>query len=74
MTENIENLILEHLPAIRTDIGQIKDDLSMVAQRITSIETQVAQLHLDNAIVHSRIDGVEKRLDRIDRWLELTPL
>jgi len=46
----------------------------MVAQRITSIETQVAQLHLDNAIVHSRIDGVEKRLDRIDRWLELTPL
>ncbi len=55
MTEDIENLILEHLRATRTDIGQIKDDLSTVKQRITSVETQVAPLHLDNAIVHNRI-------------------
>jgi hypothetical protein len=26
MTDNIENLILEHLRAIRADIGGIKDD------------------------------------------------
>ena len=44
MTDNIENLILEHLRAIRADVGQIKDDLATVKQRLTSVETQIAHL------------------------------
>ena len=72
VTDNIENLILEHLRAIRADVGQIKDDLATVKQRLTSVETQIAHLHGDNAIVHARIDSMEKRLERIEKRLDLT--
>ena len=44
MTDNVENLILEHLRAIRADVGQIKEDMSTVKQRLTSVESQIAQL------------------------------
>ena len=72
MTESVENLILEHLRAMRSDLAQIKDDMGTTKLRPTSVEQQVAHLHTDNAIVHARIDGLEKRLERIERRLELT--
>ena len=39
MTDNVENLILEHLRAIRTDIGGIKDDVREIEQRLTGLES-----------------------------------
>ena len=72
MTDNTENLILEHLRSMRGKIDQMADDLTNIKLRMTSIEGQFAGLHNDNAIVHARIDSVEKRLERIDRRLELT--
>ena len=71
MTENIENLILEHLRALRGDVAQVKDRLSTVELRLSSLESQVASLHGDFAIVHARIDRVEHRLDRIETRLGL---
>ncbi|MEI2771451.1 MAG: hypothetical protein V9G98_12160 [Candidatus Competibacter sp.] len=44
MADNIENLILEHLRAIRSDIGGIKDDVREIKQRLTSLEAAVAGL------------------------------
>ncbi|MDS4022156.1 MAG: hypothetical protein RKR03_16900 [Candidatus Competibacter sp.] len=38
MADNVENLILEHLRAIRADIGGIKDDVREIKQRLTSLE------------------------------------
>ena len=71
--------MIEHLTAIRADVAQMKDDLASVNRCLTSIETQIANLnapigHLrgDNAIAHARIDGMEKRLERIERRLDLT--
>ncbi len=49
MTENVENLILEHLRAIRTDLGGMKDDVREIKQRLTSLESAVAGLRRDNA-------------------------
>jgi hypothetical protein len=49
MTDNIENLILEHLRVIRADIGGIKDDVREVKQQLTSLEAAVAGLRRDNA-------------------------
>jgi hypothetical protein len=48
MTDNVENLILEHLWAIRADIGGIKDDVREIKQRLTSLEAAVAGLRRDN--------------------------
>ncbi len=44
MTENIENLILDHLRAIRADISGIKEDMREIKQRLTSLEAAVAGL------------------------------
>ena len=67
MVEHIENLLLEHLRAMRGDIGQMKDDIATVKMRLGSVETQVASLHGDMAIVHSRMDRMDQRLERIER-------
>ncbi|OGA43543.1 MAG: hypothetical protein A3G25_19465 [Betaproteobacteria bacterium RIFCSPLOWO2_12_FULL_63_13] len=72
MTESTENLILEHLRAIRGDVGQLKDDHVFIKQRLSSLDSQVAQVHVDMAIVHNRIDNLEKRLERIEKRLDLT--
>lgn len=37
MTDNVENLILEHLRAIRADIGGIKEDVREIKQRLASL-------------------------------------
>ena len=44
MADNIENLILEHLRAIRSDIGGLKDDVREIKQRLTSLEAAIAGL------------------------------
>ena len=49
VTDDVENLILEHLRAIRSDIGGIKDDVREIRQRLTSLEATVAGLRRDSA-------------------------
>ena len=43
MTE-INNLILEHLRAIRGDTAEIKGDLHFLSQRVGALEQQLATL------------------------------
>ena len=43
MTDNVENLILEHLQAIRADISGIKDNVREIKQGLTSLEAAVAR-------------------------------
>lgn len=75
MADNVENLILEHLKALRNDLREFKTeamaDLSMIKYRLTSLESQVASIHSDMALIHGRIDRVDAHIDRIERRLEL---
>lgn len=78
MADNIENLILEHLRAIRADIGGIKEDVREIKQRLTSLEAAVAGLRRDNANLYSdvidqqtRYDRLTERVERIERRLDL---
>ena len=50
MADNVENLILEHLRAIRADIGGIKDDVREIKHRLTSSEAAVASIQRDYAM------------------------
>lgn len=49
MTDNVENLILEHLRAIRGDITALRDDSREVKSRLTSLETAVSSMRREIA-------------------------
>jgi hypothetical protein len=79
MTDNVDNLLLEHLKAIRADIGTIKMDLKENTTRLGRIEVAVAGLRRD--IAHNeeataeqglRIDRIADRVERIEKRLELS--
>ena len=78
MADSIENLILEHLRAIRADIGGIKEDMREIKQRLTSLEAAVVGLRRDNANLYgdvidqqARYDRLVERVERIERRLDL---
>lgn len=75
MTDNVENLILGHLKALRNELRDCKvqatSDLNLIKLRLTSLESQMASIHSDMALIPGRIDLVDSRLDRIERRLEL---
>jgi predicted nucleic acid-binding Zn-ribbon protein len=71
MTENVENLIQEHLKAIRMDIASIKNRLDDPTARVTSLENLVATL-LGNVLrINGRLDRIEMRMGRIEQRLDL---
>lgn len=59
-----ENLVLEHLRAIRGSIDGLKDDMLEVKGRLGLIEQQYA-------IVSNRLDRMDQRIDRIEKRLNL---
>ena len=75
MTDNVDNIILEHLRLLRNDIKahgiKMEEQFEGVKLRLGSMESQLAGIHGDVAILHSRMDKIETRLDRIERRLEL---
>jgi len=72
MTENIENLVLEHLRAIRATQTNHSHQLDMVQLRLGSLETQVSGLRNDFARLEVRFDRLEQRVERIERRLDLS--
>lgn len=78
MSENIDNLILEHLRAIRADMTKQKDTMEEIKyrlisidERLTLVEKGVANLHGDMAFLQSRMDKQGERIERIETRLEL---
>lgn len=78
MSDKVENLILKHLRAIRTDIATVKIDTREIKQRLTSLEAgsagqrrDAAQLYGDVADQHARYDRLAERVERIERRLEI---
>ena len=66
-----DNLILEHLRAIRATLEKVDRDLGDLRHRVGSMERHLANLQSDVANVHLRLDDQGDRLDRIERRLEL---
>ena len=63
MTENVENLVLEHLRAIRIDVSAIKDDVREIKHRRTSLEGAVAGLKRDQAASYADTADQHARYD-----------
>lgn len=77
--ENVENLILEHLRSIRTDIAGMRDDIREIKQRLSNLESGIgslkrdtADLYSENAAQHLRYDRLADRIEKIEKRLELT--
>ena len=65
------DLILEHLRAIRSDIGSVKPNLQDIKARMASIESYQVAGHGDAVRQSSRLDEIEARIEQVERRLEL---
>lgn len=79
MTDNIENLILEHLKRFQTSQERIERKLEEVITRWGALEINLASSRRDfahseenTAVIGVRVDRLNERLERIERRLELS--
>src|ERR1700677_2313680 len=66
MAETTDNLILEHLKALRADNAEVKSALRDIKGRLASIESYIATLHGDQARVGVTIDELAARIERLE--------
>ena len=70
MTEDVENLVLEHLKRIQFDLTKLRDDQKTMyalqlamQQTLNAHSTLLQQLMEDGATARVRLDRIERRLD-----------
>lgn len=75
----VDNIVLEHLRAIRADVGTLREDMGEVKQRLTNLEVgqaairrDIASLYEMSAQTNARLDRLDGRVTRIERRLDLT--
>ena len=73
MNEKVENLLLEHMRAMRADIARMGDSMRLFGAELTAIRQHLAGVttiqdhdHGDIAALKARIDRIETRLDLVD--------
>lgn len=71
LTAEIDSLVLEHLRAIRADIADLKREVSGNSIQLSALGQQVAGLSVAVYGGKSDLDEVKRRIDRIERRLEL---
>jgi predicted lipid-binding transport protein (Tim44 family) len=71
MNEKVENLVLEHLRAIRGDMGRMADDVRGLRTEMTAMRQHMAGIVTIQEQDHSDIATLKVRVERIERRLEL---
>lgn len=76
--ENVENIILEHLRAIRGKIDQMADDMREMKNRLGNVEatqgTTLQQIgHLASSIAQQQLsfDRMTERVEHMEKRLEI---
>jgi hypothetical protein len=72
MAADIENPVLEHLRAIRTDVTDIKERLGRAKLGISTLGQQVGALTTAVYSGGSEFDAFRRRIELIERRLELS--
>ena len=71
MTAEIESLVLEHLRAIRSDIAELKREALTTNVQLSAMGQQLGALTTAVYSGRSEVDELKRRIDRIERRLEL---
>ncbi len=78
MTENVENLIVEHLRHIRGRVDRIAEDMGDLKHRMSSLESAMVLVKREvsagdetDARQQVALDRLLDRIDRIERRLDL---
>lgn len=76
MADNVDNLIIEHLKALRNELRDAKTDIQAdlrdIKARLSSLESHQASAHFDSARQSSKLDELDRRIERVERRLLLT--
>lgn len=72
MTAEIDNLVLEHLRAIRADLADVRREVAGNSVQISAMGQQPAGLTTAVYASKSDLDDINRRPDRVERRLELT--
>lgn len=72
MTENVENLVLEHLRAILGTLSDHGDRLNRIELRLSAIEQTLGSLYALSGSDREAMNAVIRRVERIERRLELS--
>lgn len=71
MTADTENLVLEHLRAIRATLSEHSNELAGIRLEISAMGQQLAGLTAAVYSGKSELDSLKRRVERIERRLEL---
>ncbi len=78
MADNVENLVLEHLRALRAGQDRIENELQDIKGRLSAVETGLNGVRRDlvalaeaDVRLQITVDRLGERSDRIERRLEL---
>lgn len=70
---DVENLMLEHLRAMRADIARMPNRMETLAAEMTAVRHHIAGMsslqdhdHVEIAEIKSRLDRIEQRLELVD--------
>jgi hypothetical protein len=66
MSDGIDNLVVEHLRAIRIDLGEIKADVVEMRERLGTLEANYANISRRMDRVAGDIEQIKRRLDLVE--------
>jgi hypothetical protein len=72
MADENPNLVLEHLRAIRAEMGEIRQEQREQRIPLSGIERGIVNLLSEITEMGLRLDRMHDRIDRIERRLDLT--
>jgi hypothetical protein len=71
MTDEANNIVLEHLRHIRRAVDRIELDLTDVKSRVSSLEQVQGQILALLGTMNQRMDRFDERLGRVERRFDL---
>ena len=71
MDEHVENIMLEHLKAIRGDLSRLNDKVDDLSALQLNMKQHMARFLGQETLQDTKIAEMETRLERIEKRLEL---
>lgn len=71
MTQEVENLVLEHLRAMRHSLRRLELDVSDIKIRVSATERHLGEQQLQMSAINICLDHLDERVSRIEKRLEL---